>query len=88
MSEISNGQIYDTLLGIKSDIGGLLATVQAHQQAFEKHLKDDAIVAADVTTIRLRLAKQAGSARTWGIIATGASALAGSIAGYFGMHRG
>lgn len=84
---ISNDQIYDALLGIKGDIGSLQATVEQHQFAFAKHVTEDLVVAQDVTKIRLHLAKQAGAARTWGLIATAAGTLAGGVAGFFGFHH-
>ena len=86
MSNISNEQIYSTLLEIKQDVGGLLATVQSHQTVFAQHVRDDAAVAQDVTAIRLKLAKQAGASRVWNMVAAAAGSLVGAAAWFVARH--
>jgi len=85
---ISNDQIYETLLDVKKDIGGLLATVEQHQLAFSKHVADDAILGASVAAINLQLAQQKGSAKVWGMIATGAGAASGVVAALVRVFTG
>lgn len=84
---ISNDQIYETLLGVSKDIGSLQATMEAHGKVFAQHLVDDARVVESVRGIELRLAKQRGAARTWGLIATAAGTLAGAVGAFFGIHH-
>jgi hypothetical protein len=77
---ISNGQIYDVLLEIKGDVGSLKASSEMQLQAIKNH--GGRLVAIEATQ-----AKQAGAARVWGLVATAAGALIGSVASYFGLHR-
>lgn len=86
MSEISNDQIYETLLDVQKDIGGLLATVSQHQRAFVEHVKEDAEMGDKITQINLHLAKQRGAIGVWGAIATGAATLAGVAVQFFRSH--
>ncbi len=79
MSGVTNEQLYDTLLGIKSDIGALKESTKFQLAAISDH-------AGRIGTMETTLAKQAGAARAWGLIATAAGAVAGAIGAFFGMH--
>jgi hypothetical protein len=78
---ISNDQIYDALLGVKQDIGGLKATADLHLKAIENF-------GPRIGALEMTAAKQKGAARVWALVATGLGTVVGAVASYFGSHYG
>ena len=77
---ISNDQIYDALLGIKSDIGSLQTASEAQLEAIKSH-------GSRLRFLEEAQAEQRGAMRTWGIIAAIGGAISGALGGYFGLRR-
>lgn len=71
MAEISNDQLYSTLLGIKEDIGGLKATSELFLKGLENF-------GPRIGALEKDIAAQKGAAKVWGLVATGAGAAAGA----------
>ncbi len=86
---ISNDQLYDTLLGIKGDIGALQATVESHKNVFETHVEADRRVAERVSKIELKLANHAGGSRVWALVAGAVGSVLGVAAAFWmKLHGG
>jgi len=81
MSDISNSQIYGVLLEIKSDIGGLQESSKLQLAAITNH-------SGRINTIETTLAKQAGAAKVWTLVATALGSVVGAVAGSLGARHG
>ena len=93
MNNVSNDQLYDLLCRIHGDVGELKGTTASFKSALETHIEDDKRVIRSVydtqirpvqeqvDTLRIAQATQKGRTRVWGLIATGAATLIGSVAG-------
>ena len=79
MDNVSNDTLYNVLLEIKEDIGSLRAAQVSHLAAFQTHLEESKRLSKDVVDINMRLAKQSGAVRVWGLVATGAAAAVGGV---------
>lgn len=84
-NEVSNDMIYEAILQMKGDVGGLIARVDLNQFHFLEHIKADTIMATDISNIRMSQAKTRGAVKVWGLVATFAAAVA-SAAGSFLRH--
>ena len=98
MGEVSNDTLYELLCQVKNDVGEIKGAVTATAATLAQHVQDDKKMASDIYTLQispiagkvreleLEQAKSNGSRRTWGIIATAVSSLAGAAVGFF-VHR-
>ena len=71
MSEVTNDLIYQTLLDIKGDIGGLKASSELHLTGLKNH-------GERIGALEIVQAKQKGAAKVWAIVGTAAGSIAGS----------
>jgi regulator of replication initiation timing len=67
---VSNDQLYAEIVNISRTLGTLSANVGNFKDDLAAHMIEDASMKADIEKIQLRLAKQSGSVRVWGIVAT------------------
>jgi hypothetical protein len=72
MSEVTNDLLYQTLLDIKGDIGGLKSSSDLHLAALQNH-------AGRIGTLEGTSERQKGAAKVWALMAAGVSAAASGI---------
>ena len=89
----SNDQLYTLLCKIHEDVGELKGTTASTNAVLKEHIEEDKrIVRAmydtqikpvqdQVDVLRISQATQKGRTRVWGLVATGAATLIGSVAG-------
>jgi hypothetical protein len=73
MAEVTNSDLFNVLIEIKGDVGGLKATSELQLQALTLH-------ASRIGKVEESVAKGKGGAKVWAIVGTTASALVGSAA--------
>lgn len=71
-NEVTNGDLYSVLLGIKEDIGGLKTSADLHFEALKNHSERIGVLENSV-------AKQKGAVKVWGLVATGAATAVGGL---------
>lgn len=81
---MSDDPVMQALLAIKTDIGTLNGTMEAHVRAFQVHVEQDRLMAEQITGLRLHNAQAAGAgsakARMWSILAVPLGGLGASLA--------
>jgi hypothetical protein len=77
VTDVSNDEIYRTLLDIKGDIGGLKASSDLYLKALENY-------GPRIGKLETEVANQKGAAKVWGLVATGAGAAVGVAASVLG----
>lgn len=80
---VSNGDIYDTLMDIKQDIGRMEGKVDSHGRWMEAHVKDDQLMAKDINELRLAGARQRGFVSAVAGVGSVIGAVIGYAASYF-----
>jgi hypothetical protein len=83
MNEVSIKDVYDVLLTIKQDLGGLRATVKSTAETLSAHIEDDKQLATSMVKMQLHNAKSAGAAKVWAMVAGAFGVLLGAAADYF-----
>lgn len=76
MGEISNDTLFNVLMNIKGDIGGLKASSDLFVKGLENH-------AVRIGVLEGGAERQKGAVRTWGMVATATAALGGMIVQWF-----
>lgn len=84
---ISNDQIFEELLKLNQSVGTLLAQTQQQTEGLAKHIIDDQSMNSAIEKIELRLARQSGVVRTWGIVATAAAGLVSTVVSLLVRHH-
>ena len=96
MNNVSNDQLWDLMCRIHGDIGELKGTTAATNTVLRDHIEEDKRivramydtqvkpVADQVDALRLTQAGQKGRMKVWGIVATAAAGVAGTVAGAAG----
>ncbi len=85
---VSNDQLYEEIVKISRDIGMLSAGVNTFKETLATHIEDDKRMNTSISHIELRMAKQAGSVRVWGIVATAVAGIASAAASYLTKAHG
>ena len=95
---VKNEDIYNLLCNVHKDIGELKGSTTTIAATLKEHIEDDkriiravydtqiAPVAAKVEELQLAQAKQRGAIRAWGIVATGAASIVGTLVSYIKWH--
>ena len=90
---IKNEDIYNLLCNVHKDIGELKSATTTVAATLKDHIEDDKRVLRavydtqikpvqdQVDVLRISQATQKGRTRVWGLVATGAATLIGSVAG-------
>ena len=69
-------------------LGQIEGKIDAYSISFANHVAEDKVTAGQVQNIQLELARQRGSATTWGIVATGAASVVGAAVHFLGKKFG
>jgi gas vesicle protein len=72
---------------IQRSLGNIEGNIKGMKEAFEQHVAADADVEVRVRGVEIALAKQKGAARVWNLVGTGAGAIVGAVAAYFGAKH-
>ena len=95
---VKNEDIYNLLCNVHKDIGELKSSTTTIAATLKEHIEDDkrvmrtmydtqiAPMANKVEELQLSQAKQRGAIRAWGIVATGAASLVGTVVSYIKWH--
>ena len=86
--QVTNGDLMSVLLDVKQDIGALKQAQAGHSAWMDKHLKDDAIIAASVQKLQLAHARQRGFISAVAAIGSALGAGLATVASkvFFGHH--
>jgi hypothetical protein len=71
VAEVTNSDLFNVLLEIKGDVGGLKATTELQLQALTLH-------AARIGKVEDTVAKGKGAAKVWAIVGAGAASVFGA----------
>lgn len=80
--------VYNLLLGIKSDLGEIRTTASITAKRLDSHIEDDKELSACVTKIELEHARQLGGARVWALVAGATGTMFGGFLDYLLFRRG
>jgi len=82
-SAVSDPIVMEALFRIERSLGEVHSGVQATQKALEKHVEDDGEVEERVRKLEATRDELRGKLKVWGLVATGASIVAGWAVEWF-----
>lgn len=76
MNKVTNADIYGVLMDLKEDMGAVKQSTALHLKGLENH-------AARIGVLEATSQRQKGAVTVWGMVATGAAAIAGGAIQWF-----